>query len=124
MKRAFVITTVFAGMLGIQCFAQKKSKVVYEFPPQMSPAVQAEYTKLCDKGKILYDLNCARCHNTQVKGKEVIPDFSQEKLIGYELRVSNQQHEADMPDTKVTAEELGLITTFLTYKKKNEPADK
>jgi len=119
MKRAIVITAAFAGILGIQAFAQKKQKVAYEFPPEMSVAVQTEFAKLCDKGKILYDLNCAKCHNTTVKGKELIPDFSQEKLIGYELRVSNQQHEADMPDTKVTAEELGLITTFLTYKKKS-----
>lgn len=118
MRPAFVITTVLAGILGLQCFAQKKQKISYEFPAEMSPAVQSEFAKLCDKGKILYDLNCAKCHNTTVKGKEVIPDFPQEKLIGYELRVSNQQHEADMPDTKVTAEELGLITTFLTYKKK------
>lgn len=124
MKRAIAVTIILSGILGLQCFAQKKQKVTYEFPEQMSPAVQAEFAKLCDKGKILYDLNCAQCHNTKVKGKEVIPDFTQEKLIGYELRVSNQQHEADMPDTKVTAEELGLITTFLTYKKKNEPAAK
>src|SRR5262245_12022227 len=116
MKHTVIITILFAGIFGLQCFAQKKQKVAYEFPPQMSPAVQAEFAKLCDKGQVLYQLNCAQCHNTKVKGKEVIPDFTQEKLIGYELRVSNQQHEADMPDTKVTAEELGLITTFLTYK--------
>ncbi|XZF12402.1 c-type cytochrome [Chitinophagaceae bacterium MMS25-I14] len=119
MKHSITILTITV-FFALQCFAQKKQKIIYDFPQQMAPAIQAEYAKLCDKGKILYDMNCAKCHNTRVKGKEVIPDFTQEKLIGYELRVSNQQHEADMPDTKVTAEELGLITTFLTYKKRND----
>jgi hypothetical protein len=41
-------------------------------------------------------------------------------LKGYEIRVSNAQREENMPDEKVTAEELGLISTFLLYKKKNE----
>lgn len=74
--------------------------------------------EICNKGKVLYDINCAKCHNMVVKGKNIIPDFSQEKLTGYELRVANREHEGSMPDTKVTAEELVFISTFLTYKKK------
>ncbi len=112
---------MIAAAMVIQCFAQKKRKVAYEFPDAMAPAIQAEFAKICDKGLILYNLNCAPCHNTKLKGKEVIPDFTQEKLIGYELRVSNKEHEEHMPDTAVTAEELGQIMTFFMYKKKNIP---
>ncbi|RYE22801.1 MAG: hypothetical protein EOP51_12355 [Sphingobacteriales bacterium] len=106
-------------MFYIQCFAQKKAKVEYEFPPQMAEKIRVQFKELCDKGQVLYEMNCSGCHNVKVKSRETIPDFTQEKLIGYELRVSNNEHEGSMPDTKVTAEELGLITTFLTYKKKN-----
>lgn len=113
---------VLAGFVTLQCLAQKSPKVTYEFPPQMLPAIQEQYLKLCEKGRVLYDLNCAKCHNTKVKGKTVIPDFSQEKLISYELRVANKEHEATMPETQLTAEELSMVTTFLTYKKKNTPA--
>ncbi len=107
----------------ITCFAAtacvvNKNRITYEFPAAMPQPVMAEYLKQCDKGKILYDINCARCHNVAVKGRTVIPDFSQEQLIGYELRVLNPKHESSMPETLVNAEELGLITTFLTYKKK------
>jgi mono/diheme cytochrome c family protein len=118
MKR-INIAIICVALFCFQCFAQKKQKVKYEFPPQMSEKVKGQFTELCDKGQVLYAINCSSCHNIKVKGKDVIPDFTQEKLIGYELRVSNGQHEENMPDTKVTAEELGLITTFLTYKKKN-----
>ena len=95
-----------------------QAKVVYEFPEAMAEPVRSEFLKICEKGKILYDINCAQCHNIKKGRKEIIPDFTPEQLKGYELRVSNAQHEENMPDEKVTAEELGLISTFLLYKKK------
>jgi len=115
-KLFFLCAIVF---ILIQCRSQKK--IVYEFPEGMLPHVKTMYTPICDKGKILYDLNCAKCHNTKVKGKQIIPDFKPEQLTGYTLRVANAQHEKNMPDTLVTEEELGIIMTFLNYKKKNNP---
>lgn len=104
------------GLL-IACTAQKEA--LYELPDAMLPHVKVEYRKRCDKGEILYKMNCAPCHTTKVKRKEIIPDFKPEQLTGYTLRVSNAQHEKNMPDTLVTEEELGIIMTFLNYKKKN-----
>ncbi|MBS1773498.1 MAG: cytochrome c [Bacteroidetes bacterium] len=92
---------------------------MYEFPTAMAANVKAEFTKECDKGQALYNLTCAKCHNRKVKGRMVIPDFPADKLKGYELRVANGQHEANMPDEKITAEELVMISTFLNYKKKS-----
>lgn len=115
LKQALLIAVI--AFTHLPCAAQKK--IAYEFPKEMLPEVKQEFIKQCDKGRILYDMNCAKCHSTFVKKKEIIPDFSPDQLKGYELRVSNAQHEADMPDTKVTAEELGEIMIFLTYKKKN-----
>jgi hypothetical protein len=93
--------------------------VAYELPAEMSESVKIEYAKQCEKGKILYDINCAKCHNKKVKGKVVIPDFTHDQLLGYELRAANPKHIANIEEDKVTAEELGLIMTFLTYKKKS-----
>ncbi|MCW3120540.1 MAG: hypothetical protein JWQ38_32 [Flavipsychrobacter sp.] len=98
--------------------AVSKSKIVYVFPEAMPVAVKEGYTKQCDKGQALYAITCGKCHNITVKGKEVIPDFTPEQLIGYELRVLNPKHESNIPETVVTADELGMIMTFLTYKNK------
>ncbi|MBC7425472.1 MAG: hypothetical protein H7321_02960 [Bacteroidia bacterium] len=102
----------------VRCAGPKK--VAYEFPTAMAPAIQAEYAKQCDKGKILYDINCSRCHTTKAKGKEIIPDFNALQLETYQIRITNETHENNLTETKVTAEELSLILTFLAYKKKNE----
>lgn len=116
MKYNIVVVCCCTFIFLVACAHQKK--VAYDFPPAMPESVRSGYMEICNKGKVLYDINCAKCHNMVVKGKDIIPDFSQEKLTGYELRVANREHEGSMPDTKVTAEELVLISTFLTYKKK------
>ncbi|MES2618937.1 MAG: c-type cytochrome [Bacteroidota bacterium] len=117
MKNTYSLIVIIGAVLLIQCKA--KQAITYEFPPAMSPAVQEEYKKICDKGKALYDINCAKCHTTYVKGKEVIPDFNAAQIEAYQIRVLNETHEKNLTETKLTAEELGLILTFLSYKKKN-----
>ncbi len=104
--------------LCVQCFAQKK-KAAYEFPDAMAKPIQAEFAKQCEKGLILYQINCARCHNTGTGKKSLIPDFTPDQLVGYELRVLNPKHESEIPETTVSAEELGQIMTFLAYKTKS-----
>src|SRR6266496_3444539 len=111
---------IFSIVVLIFAACASQSKITYEFPHVMAEAVKTEFTKACDKGKVLYDINCACCHNIRKGRKELIPDFTPEQLKGYELRVSNAQHEENMPDEKVTAEELALISTFLLYKKKSD----
>jgi len=100
-------------LLILSCASSKKA---YQLPDEMLPQVQVEYDKLCAKGQILYDINCARCHNTKVGRKTIIPDFDEVALQGYALRISNSKHEENMPDSLVSEEELVLISTFLRYK--------
>lgn len=101
--------------------AQKSQhKVIYthSFPPEMSEEVKKTYIKLFEKGRILYQVNCAKCHNTKVNGVEVMPEFTKEHLAQYELRIQNAQHEEALSEMRVNAEELQQIMIFLTYYKK------
>jgi hypothetical protein len=117
----FKLLSVAAALILLSACAVSKATVEYEFPNEMVEPVRTEFLKICEKGKILYDINCAQCHNIKKGRKEIIPDFTPDQLKGYEIRISNAQHEENMPDEKVTAEELGLISTFLLYKKKSDP---
>ena len=108
----------FATLLLILACASNK-KAPYELPKAMLPQVKVEYAKTCERGYALYELTCAKCHSTKKSGKEIIPDFSPEQLRGYELRVSNRRHEAQLPDSLISEQELGEVMVFLSYKKRN-----
>jgi hypothetical protein len=97
------------------CLVAKKE--TYIFPDAMLTHVQKDYLEMCKKGKSLYALNCATCHNTGRK-KHIIPAFSKDQLIGYTLRISNKKHEDAISDSLVTEEELVFIMHFLEYRKK------
>lgn len=122
MKKFTIIITILGVLCWVQCLAQKKKgKQEYEFPAAMLENVKAAYTVICDKGQVLWNINCAQCHTRKLGKKEQIPDFTEDQLIGYELRIANPTHESTIPETNVSAEELGNIMTFLIYKKKNDP---
>lgn len=115
MKKKYLIICIALTL--VTCSTQKS--VAYEFPDAMLPHVKVQYIERFDKGQVLYSINCAKCHNTVKNRKQIIPDFKEDQLKGYELRIVNKKHESSLPDSLVTEEELGLIMTFLRYKKKN-----
>jgi mono/diheme cytochrome c family protein len=125
----FLFLLLIFSLHGLPAFAQTAASTstaqaapLYKLPDIMPQHIKTEYAKMCDKGLILYQINCGTCHTKQVDGKDVIPDFSIQQINDYELRVLNPKHESEIPETIVTPEELSLIMTFLTYKLKNEPA--
>lgn len=117
MKAYILLLVLLSCIVLMRCRAPQE--IPYELPDAMVANVKSEYAKQCDKGKILYDINCGSCHTTVVRRKKMIPDFTPEQLVGYELRVTNPQHENSITETTVSTEELGYIMTFLSYKKKS-----
>ena len=121
MKQLFTVICFLMIIFINESFAQKASpKIIYtyNFPPQMTEEVKKSYIILFEKGRVLYQVNCAKCHNTKVDGVEVMPEFTKEHLARYELRMQNPQHEESLSETRVTAVELQQIMIFLTYYKK------
>ncbi len=117
MKFCSVITYCLIIVFLMQCKAQ--ADIGYELPEAMIASAKIEYAKQCEKGKILYEITCSQCHNMKEGRKKIIPDFTPEQLVGYELRIINPEHESGIPETAVSTEELGYIMTFLNYKKKS-----
>ncbi|MES2559865.1 MAG: cytochrome c [Bacteroidota bacterium] len=110
----------FCSLVFILLFACKTPKQpYYELPAGMLDHVKKEYVQICDKGRVLYEINCGGCHTTKKKGKEIIPDFTAEQLEAYQIRAANPTHETRVSEEQVSAEELSSILTYLTYKTKS-----
>lgn len=122
------ITVIFLfAVLITKSFGQRgypKAAYKHDFPKEMNEDVKKAYLQFFQKGQVLYEINCAKCHNTIVDGIEVMPEFTKEHLAKYQLRVQNPQHEDALTEMKVNAEEMQQIMIFLTYYKKVEQTAK
>lgn len=101
----------------VGCMSSKK--MTYDFPSTMSAEVQKEYLRQCEKGAVLYEMSCAKCHTKKTTFSKKITDFTSAQLYSYEIRRSNQTHENMLTSETVTTEELGYIIVFLQYKKRS-----
>lgn len=113
----YIISAIALIIIFEMCGAKKTATVQYNFPPMMNDTIRKVTQEQCDKGLVLFRLNCSKCHADTVKGKEVIPSFSSEQLSNYEFRFRNKKHEDNLTESKLSQDELIMIITFLTYKK-------
>jgi hypothetical protein len=115
MKKILLVT-----MMGMGLSMCKTNKIAYEFPENMPPNIREQNLASCEKGRVLFGMNCAGCH-VKMEGKHsVIPDFTAEQLGNYEFRFLNKSHEDSLQENQLSQDDLIHIITFLTYKKKNE----
>src|SRR6478735_8059081 len=93
---SFVFFLLMAAVV-LNCQVQKKpEKAVFEFPMAMKEQVKVDFQKQCLKGEVLYDMHCSQCHNVQVKRKMVVPDFTVEQVMGYDMRLANKSHQSKL----------------------------
>lgn len=104
----------------IACVSQQKIQY-YNFPDDIAEDAKTANLKMIEKGRILYSVNCAKCHNTKEKRRILIPDFTNDQLDSYIIRVKNEAHVNNLSETKVTVEELEAIQFFFSYKKPSRP---
>jgi hypothetical protein len=121
MKKATTILLLFFMAIGLfGCVTQAKIQF-YDFPSDIAEEAKIANTKMLEKGKILYNINCANCHNKKIKGKIYLPDFTTDQLDSYIIRIKNEAHVTALHENKVTIEELEAIQFFFTYKKPGQP---
>lgn len=118
MSRGTILFAIITSVALLSC-AARKYRLTHDFPAAMSATIKADYIRQWEKGRVLYGMTCARCHNMREGRHEVVPDFPPDKVMGYELRTEHIKHGAELSDADLTAEDLGMIVIFLTYKRKN-----
>ncbi|MCX8079619.1 MAG: c-type cytochrome [Bacteroidia bacterium] len=118
MKEKYMVNIKYLIVMLFLTCCSRKFFVEPEFPKEMLPHVKEQYAEQWNRGKNLYAANCLKCHYVNAGRKKMVPDFTEDQLKGYALRISNQKHESALPDSLVSEEDLITIMTFLRYKKK------
>jgi len=114
MKRKFLSTLGTMLLAGfIYCQAQDAGE--YTPPVNLTGAAREEVIAHIEKGKILYKKKCARCHGIFTKGKESIPNFSQQELKTYNIKFIQEDPENHAFTQKMTDEELTDVIYFLKF---------
>ena len=116
--KPFIVLTCITGLVLLQQCANQKSPAI-DYPPDMVADSQRVFAQHFEKGEILYRLNCAKCHDTLVDGRKVVPDFSLPQLLDYEMRFQYASHENRLREVDVSIAELDDIQHYLRYKKRS-----
>lgn len=95
------------------CTSRVKPEIQY--PSGMVGSVKEGFTKEWNMGKLLYEENCANCHNVRKGRKQFIPYFPPEKLAGYAFAEENKEHQNAFTRASLSSEEIIYIGLFLQY---------
>ena len=115
MKYHGALLIVFACILFFQCATG--NKVTYNIPDDYPEARRKEIIDLFYKGKELYKTNCSECHGIFTKGKDKIPNFTNQQLDNYSSRYIKGDLKNHAVARKMSPEQLNNVLLFLRYKK-------
>jgi hypothetical protein len=111
-----VILIAIIVLFFISCVTPAKIEY-FDFPSDIAEEAKIANAKMIERGKILYNINCSKCHNKKEKRKIILPDFTYDQLESYTIRIKNETHVNTLPESRISAEELQAIQFFFSYKK-------
>lgn len=116
MKFAYCISlVVFSAVLLMQCKTQQK--IEYNLPEHITGNTRAIFLERCEKGKILFKMNCSGCHGIFTKGKDGVPNFTKDQIDSYKAVVTiGRDKRNHAVAAKMSPEQLDYILTFLTLR--------
>ena len=117
--KIYIIVILFISAF-MACKAKQKVVAIvpmpFNYPDDIKETEKPLFLTNYTKGQVLYNINCAKCHNKTEGGQNTIPNFSLPQLMDYEIRFQYPSHEDPMKETVISPEELEQIVTFLRYK--------
>jgi mono/diheme cytochrome c family protein len=118
MKYHCALWAVLVCALFFQCAT--RDKVTYDIPADYPEARRKEIIELFNKGKVLYKENCSECHGIFTKGKDNVPDFTNQQLDNYSARYIKGDLKNHAVARQMSPEQLNNVLLFLRYKKTNK----
>lgn len=107
---AIIVVALFS------CQSQKTPELY--FPEGLVyPGDIPKLTAMADEGYLLYKKHCGMCHGITKKGKDNIPDFTQEEMDTYMAQIDYKKSKHEQVQG-VSKTDLQKIFVFLDYRKK------
>ena len=102
------------------CSLQKEVK--YNMPNGLTENQKTKFLENFNNGSAVYTISCAKCHDKTVNNQIVKPEFTQEQLELYIVRIQNDEHSKNLTIRDISDEDLQRVMFYLKYKiKKMEP---
>ena len=96
------------------CIFHKKKD--YIIPETVPVELRDEMINTVERGKTLYKLNCTGCHGIFAKGKDGVPDFSEQQIHKYSERFIMSDPTNHAVAFKMDPGQLQDILTYLRFR--------
>ncbi len=114
MKFRFTICVLLVSMACMQCLVRKKKD--YLIPETVPTELREGLTSSVERGKLLYKQNCTGCHGIFSKGKDGVPDFSEQQIQRYSLAFLTKDPTSHAAASDLHPEQLNDVMTYLRYR--------
>jgi len=114
MRKRKVIIGLVVLISIAQCTVEKK--ISYSVPSYFSGERKTQFLDNLEKGRLLFKQNCSNCHGIFAKGKEGIPDFTNQEIKNYMTAYQSNNEKNHAVIKKLLPEEMSMILTFLQYR--------
>jgi len=111
MNRIFFLCGALLIIVLTNCSTHKK--LTYNIPDNIEPGIRKNFLMVLERGKRLYEGNCAKCHGIFTKGREGVPNFSDQQIDNYTawaIRLDTKNHAVA---AHLNSDQLREVFTFL-----------
>jgi len=114
-KKKTRVVLLVAMTMAAACATHKK--IEYTLPPDIQGAQLAALLKSLETGRKLYEMHCAECHGIFRKGRDGMPNFTDQQIdlyTAYAIRKDPKNHAVA---ANMDAEQLHEVFMFLKARK-------
>ena len=115
IKRYFL--PVIACLFMLARCATTQQTFEYNINPNLTGQPRQDLLDQLDQGRVLYKLNCSKCHGIFTKGKNKIPNFTKIQVELYRARFAARDSINHAFAQKMTPEDVNATLYFLLLRK-------
>ena len=115
MKNKFILSFSLVFLFVWMSVSAQDKKVVTKPPSNLTGAALADVVAHIEKGKILFQKKCSKCHGIFAKGKDGVMNFSKQELKDYNMSFIQQDPLNHAVAQKMTDEEMMDVIYFLQF---------